>query len=166
MLRLYRGDKCVSVLKMMLFHTTPRRFDVTIESDTVVQQRRKKYNTLLRMIGLILCTNMRWGPWKASTISSVAVSWISVYLLHRMGFKIRHIISDKGVVPKSILKMYKAELSDKQFLASKIPQGKTAKESTQWKVVRMELRLKNRQRLRRNARSMIKHEILPTVQCL
>lgn len=164
-LRLLRNQRVISSLKMMLFLTCPDHFDIMIESETVPEQRRKKYNTLLRVIGIILATKMTWGPWSAGSISSIAVSWISVHLLLKLRFQVKSILSQSGPLEHDVIKMYKTELRDKDFLMSKMAQGKTSRQDKPWKLIKMELSIDDGKKIRRRARRALEESVLPTLIC-
>lgn len=170
-LKLYKHERVVSTLEMRLYLTDSRHFDITIESDTVQGQRQKKYNTLLRYVGLLLATKFRLGHRRASSVTSFAVSWISVYLLHHIGFHATSILTRDGQqLPQDLLHLVQSEFGDKTFLSSKLSQGRQAAagQLSEWVLVKMVLPMNDqshRRLIRRRIHSQLQELIADKIRC-
>ncbi|NDE16909.1 hypothetical protein EBZ80_18465 [bacterium] len=87
----------VARIKMSYFRSQGKHLDVLLESHTDLRERRKGYNTILRLVALLVSLHICYRKkYPVAAVTSYAINWISVWSLLKLGFDMQVILDREG----------------------------------------------------------------------
>ena len=135
-LLLRKENKIVSEVKMSVCSDRT----ITISSNTIQEQREKKYNSILRHLVVLLALTIQYRGSPIKAVCSNANNWKSVKWLSQRKFTPKQVLANKTHDVLQITPHVIQTLQDTQRL-KQLMSGDIEKEEKPWRWVQMELDL-------------------------